>query len=253
MTEPYYESDRAAAEYLLFHYGLPHEILPHDFGPATSLNFPARCVTECVDVGRLPSRARALDLGCAVGRASFELARHCVEVIGIDQSDRFIAVACHLQQHGSIHYLRPEEGDLCLLTRASVAPDIDRARVRFERGDAMNLREDMGLFDVVLMANLIDRLSDPRLCLQGLSSLVKPGGRLVITSPYTWLTEYTPRENWLGGFERDGHPARTFDSLKAILSPAFRFARSKDMPFLLREHARKFQWSVAEATIWLRA
>jgi hypothetical protein len=26
----------------------------------------------------------------------------------------------------------------------------------------------------------------------------------------------------------------------------------KDLPFLIREHARKFQWSVAEATIWRR-
>jgi hypothetical protein len=25
-----------------------------------------------------------------------------------------------------------------------------------------------------------------------------------------------------------------------------------DLPFLIREHQRKFQWSVAEATIWRR-
>ena len=39
------------------------------------------------------------------------------------------------------------------LLRASTA----RA-VRFETGDAMDLRGDLGSFDVVLMANLIDRL-----------------------------------------------------------------------------------------------
>jgi putative 4-mercaptohistidine N1-methyltranferase len=209
-------------------------------------------VTECVDGGRLPVDARALDLGCAVGRSSFELARSCVEVIGIDASTRFIEVAGRLQRDGAIDYARPEEGDLTLPTHATVAPDILRDRVRFETGDAMRLRADLGAFDVVLMANLIDRLSDPRACLERLPALVKPGGRLVITSPYTWLTEYTPRENWLGGFERDGHPVRTFDTLKQVLSPEFRFVRAKDMPFLIREHARKFQWSVAEASIWLR-
>jgi hypothetical protein len=26
----------------------------------------------------------------------------------------------------------------------------------------------------------------------------------------------------------------------------------KDLPFLIREHARKFQWSVALATVWRR-
>jgi putative 4-mercaptohistidine N1-methyltranferase len=249
---PYYETDRAVAEYLLFHYGLPQEILPYDFGPSTAMNFPARCVTECVDGSRLPEKARALDLGCAVGRSTFELSRLCVEVIGIDASDRFIAVATQLQQNGAIHYPRLEEGELTVLTRASVAPDIHRERVHFEEGDAMQLREDLGIFDVVLMANLIDRLADPRTCLARLPHLLKPGGRLVITSPYTWLPEYTPRECWLGGFTHDGLSVRTLDTLKKILSSEFRFVRVKNMPFLIREHARKFQWSVAEASIWLR-
>lgn len=249
---PYYETDQAVAEYLLFHYGLPQEILPFDFGPSTALNFPARCVTECVDGSRLPEDARALDLGCAVGRSSFELARTCVEVIGIDASSRFIAVATQLQQNGVIHYPRLDEGDLTILTRASVTPDIARDRVHFEKGDAMRLREGLGEFDVVLMANLIDRLADPRACLARLPRLVKPGGRLVITSPYTWLAEYTPRDSWLGGFTQDGHPIRTFNTLKNILSGEFRFVRARNMPFLIREHARKFQWSVAEASIWLR-
>jgi putative 4-mercaptohistidine N1-methyltranferase len=251
-TANFYESERAVAEYLLFHYGLPNDVLPYDPGPATSLNFPVRCVTECADVSRLPAAARALDLGCAVGRATFELARHCAEVIGIDSSDRFISVAEHLQTNGAMHFTRLDEGELTTMMRACVPHDVQRDRVRFERGDAMELREDLGTFDVVLMANLIDRLTDPRRCLERLSRLVRRGGRLVITSPYTWLTCHTPRENWLGGFLRDGRPIRTLDTLKQILSPDFGFARSKDMPFLIREHARKFQWSVAEASIWLR-
>ncbi|HKI69833.1 MAG TPA: methyltransferase domain-containing protein, partial [Verrucomicrobiae bacterium] len=88
----FYETDRAVSEYLLFHYGTPEDILPYNFGPIAALNYPVRCVTECLDVKRLPAQARALDLGCAVGRSSFELARHCAEVIGIDFSHRFCAV-----------------------------------------------------------------------------------------------------------------------------------------------------------------
>jgi hypothetical protein len=102
------------------------------------------------------------------------------------------------------------------------------------------------------MANLIDRLTNPHRCLQQLPNLVKSGGQLIITSPYTWLEEYTPRENWLGGLARDGQRIKTLDSLKRILSPAFEFSFAKDLPFLIREHARKFQWSVAEASVWVR-
>ncbi|MEO6784929.1 MAG: methyltransferase type 12, partial [Chthoniobacteraceae bacterium] len=81
-----YETDKLVAEYLLFHYGAPHEVLPWEFGPSSALNYPARCVSECVDIAELPPGARGLDVGCAVGRSAFELARHCAEVVGIDYS-----------------------------------------------------------------------------------------------------------------------------------------------------------------------
>jgi hypothetical protein len=74
----------------------------------------------------------------------------------------------------------------------------------------------------------------------------------VITSPYTWLEEFTPRGNWLGGLECDGRRVTTRDGLQAALAADFELVAVKDLPFLIREHARKFQWSVAEATIWRR-
>jgi len=248
----FYETDRAIAEYLLFHYGSRELLLPYAFGPLNALNFPARCVTECLDPARLPTSARALDLGCAVGRATFELARFCSQVIGVDYSQRFIETAGHLQKHGSIDFEYIEEGELTRRGRAIVPDEINRQRVGFEEGDAMNLRIDLGTFDVVLMANLIDRLSNPLRCLQRIPGLVKSGGQLIVTSPYTWLEQYTPKENWLGGLERDGQQIKTLETLKLILNPAFEFSFAKDLPFLIREHARKFQWSVAEASVWIR-
>ena len=81
---------------------------------------------------------------------------------------------------------------------------------------------------------------------------MKPGGQLIITSPYTWLEEFTPRANWLGGFERDGRRVTTRDGLEAALAQDFQLIATRDLPFLIREHGRKFQLSVAEATIWHR-
>ena len=247
-----YETDKLVAEYLLFHYGLPHEVLPWDFGPASALNYPARCVCECVDIAALPQNARALDLGCAVGRSTFELARHCTEVVGIDFSRRFIEVAAVLARDGSIPYERTDEGALTTPLVASVPSNIERSRVNFEYGDAQALRESLGSFDVVLAANLIDRLVEPSRFLARLPELVKGGGQVVITSPYTWLEDFTPRENWLGGFAADDSRRTTLGGLTAALSPHFDLVNTKDLPFLIREHARKFQWSVAQASIWRR-
>ena len=80
---------------------------------------------------------------------------------------------------------------------ARVPLDIRRENISFETGDAMNLREDLGEFDIVLAANLLCRLPDPAKFLVRLPQLVRPGGRLVITTPCTWMEEFTPRANWL--------------------------------------------------------
>ncbi len=252
MMTPFYETDRAVSEYLLFHFGEPDQLLPWSFGPKGGLNYPARCVSELLNLSKLSTAASALDLGCAVGRSTFELARHCDKVIGIDYSEQFIITATELKATGSRDYTYVLEGDLCDDATAFVPDEIERERVAFEQGDAMNLRDDLGQFDVVLMANLLCRLSDPQSCLSRMAGLVKPGGQLLITTPCTWLEEYTPRENWLGGFNRDGAPVRTIDRLREILNPHFELVTLKELPFLIREHARKFQWTVAEGSAWIR-
>lgn len=241
-----YESDKLLGEYLLFHYGSAAEIAP-PHGAEHALDYAVRCVTECVT----EPGARALDLGCAVGRSTFKLARTCEEAIGIDFSRRFVDAAETIRRDGSLAYARTDEG---ALTTPLVArrPDVDPARVHFEVGDAMALREDLGEFDVVLAANLIDRLSDPALFLARLPSLVKPGGQLVLTSPYTWLEEFTPREKWLGGFDCEGMRVPTLAGLRSTLDEHFDLAGVRELPFLIREHARKFQLSIAQASIWRR-
>ncbi|MEC8989007.1 MAG: putative 4-mercaptohistidine N1-methyltransferase, partial [Verrucomicrobiota bacterium] len=204
MVEGFYETSKALSEYLLFHYGKPEEVLPWHFGPSNALGYPSRCVNKCVAADRLTAHARALDLGCAVGRSTFELARYCIEAIGIDLSESFITAASQLKHKGQLDYSFAVEGELGQAATAEVPSEIDRTRVSFEEGDATFLRDGLGQFNVVLMANLVDRLPCPAKCLEQLPSLVASGGQLIIASPCTWLEEYTPKTDWLGGTERDG-------------------------------------------------
>ena len=55
---------------------------------------------------------RALDIGCAVGRASFELASHFGEVIGIDYSQQFVNTCNKLKELGRLDYEMLVEGKL---------------------------------------------------------------------------------------------------------------------------------------------
>jgi putative 4-mercaptohistidine N1-methyltranferase len=247
-----YETDPLLSEYLLFHYGSAEEILPYGDGPTDALGFPVRCVRECVDLEGLSSAARGLDVGCAVGRASFELARYCGTVIGVDYSRRFVEAAETLRRAGRLRYDRVDEGLLVTPLVASVPPGVQRQRLVFRHGDAMNLPSDLAGFDVVIACNLICRLPDPGRFLERLPELVKPAGHLVITTPCTWLGEFTPPESWVGGYLENGRRKTTLDGLRERLDLAFHLEETKDLPFLIREHARKFQWSVAQASIWRR-
>jgi hypothetical protein len=73
---------------------------------------------------------------------------------------------------------------------------------------------------------------------------VNPAGELVLATPCTWLGEFTPPENWPEG--------STLDWLKRHLGADFELLRVADEPFLIRETARKFQWTASMVTTWRR-
>ena len=244
-----YETDKLLEEYLLLHYGSPDAVLPWAFGPREALGFPRRCVNDRLEIRE---GARALEIGCAVGRASFELSTFCSEVIGIDYSKSFIDQAKLLAAGREVTFTSADEGELTVEHRYRLEERFRPDRVSFEVGDATQLRDDLGSFDIVMACNLLCRVPDPQSVLRRLPQLVQKNGQLLLTSPYTWMEEYTPRRFWLGGFERDGEAVRSLESLKKALSEDFELKDVIDMPFLIREHSRKYQWSVSQASRWIR-
>lgn len=241
-----YESDILRDWYLLFHYGSPDEILAGvGFDPAglpsRCLEFPVTTVEAAEVSGTI---GRALDLGCAVGRSSLELSRFADEVIGIDFSSSFIEVAGQVKRGDTVTYSRYGEMHRPEALTVRLPEGARPERVNFEVGDAMALRADLGAFDLVHAANLLCRLPEPQRFLDRLPDLVKPGGKLVMATPATWLPEYTPLENQPA--------ASTLDHLKEKLGGAFTFVSVKEIPFLIREHQRKLQLSTSQTSLWIR-
>ncbi|MFH7563758.1 MULTISPECIES: 5-histidylcysteine sulfoxide synthase [Oceanimonas] len=239
-----YETDELVAQYLEFHYGDSYFGVP---------NYPLACVNALLE--RLPelNRGKALDLGCSVGRATFELARHFKQVDGIDFSARFIQHGFQLKESGQTRFAVPTEGELVEFKEASLA-DMGYAgvaeRIEFVQGDAHNLKPRFSGYDLIFCGNLIDRLYDPAGFLAAIHQRLNQGGYLVLTSPYTWLEEYTPKEKWLGGIKVNGENYSTLDGLKATLNDRFELVGQQDIPFVIRETRRKHQHTVAEMTLW---
>lgn len=244
LNDNVYETDELISQYCEFHYG------NENFGVK---NFCVNSVELLNPYIKNIKTSKALDLGCSVGRASFELAKTFDEVLGIDFSANFINVGVKLKNYDSLIYKIKKEGELFEEKSVSLKDlglEQIKNKVSFMQGDACNLKDIYSGFDLVFCSNLIDRLYYPQKFLDDIPSRINKDGLLVLLSPYTWLEDYTPKENWLGGYIKDNKEISTLDSLKNNLSSQFELLDIIDVPFVIKETARKYQHTISQMTIW---
>jgi SAM-dependent methyltransferase len=237
-----YETRRYLDDYLLLHYGRPSDVCPFPFIPRELLRFHERLREEYLLPVRPRAQSHGLDLGCAVGRFSFELGRVVSDVIGLDNSELFVQAARRLAR-GHKLVVNVQESGAQLRARQLVLPGaLRRCRVEFRVGDAMDLTDfPDGAFQVVSAINLICRMRHPRQCLRQLARLLAPGGQLLLVSPFSWLPQYSSPTEWL-----------TEQDLRSFLHPHFRLVRHGDVPFVIREHRRKYELVISKAFTFVR-
>ena len=243
LNDNVYETDEIIAQYCEFHYG------SENFGIK---NFCLNSVELLKPYFKDIKNKKALDLGCSVGRSTFELAHEFDEVIGIDFSANFINVGAKLKAYDSLIYKVKKEGDIFeekSVSLESLGLEEIKNKVTFMQGDACNLKDIYTGFDLIFCSNLIDRLYYPQKFLNDIPSRINDNGLLVLLSPYTWLEDYTPKENWLGGYMKDNKEVYTLDTLKENLSD-FELLQTIDVPFVIKETSRKYQHTISQMSIW---
>lgn len=236
-----YESDELISQYCEFHYGDEY------FGIK---NFPKNSIELLKPY--LKETKNALDLGCSVGRSSFELAKIFDSVMGIDFSANFINVGVKLKSYDTLTYKIRTEGDIFeekTISLKDFGLEEVQTKVNFMQGDACNLKEIYSGYDLIFCSNLIDRLYYPQKFLDDIPKRVNKDGLLVILSPYTWLEEYTPKANWLGGYIQEGKKIHTLETLQKNLQN-YKLLDTIDVPFAIKETSRKYQHSLSQMSIW---
>ena len=191
----------------------------------------------------------ALDVGCAVGRMTFEMSVRSDFAIGIDRSTEFVRKARELMLKGGTHFEVPEEGRLSRNVEFRFPSDWDPARVEFLVADAQALPFSSGAFSEVSSLNLLDRLPNPLQHLMDASRVAAPErSGFLFSDPFSWSEEFSEEAEWLGGTKRGSYPGDGFHNVSRILqgdrgliSPPWRISATGAIWWALRNHRNHFE------------
>ena len=125
-----------------------------------------------VDQARGP---RILDVGCSEGVLEILLARKGFNVTGVDINAEALAFARDLLAR------EPEEV---------------RSRVRFVHGDLAQARLLDDRFDTLVMGEILEHLEDPQTLLNRSLDLIRPDGRVIITTPFGYHPDEDHRQTF---------------------------------------------------------
>ncbi len=170
---------------------------PHGDGPEPGA--ARRCLKRLQELAGPAEVLRVLDIGCAAGRTSFDLAvvHPPALVLGLDLNLALLRLARRAGA-GHVSYPRRRIGLTYDRRRFDVAL-AGAARVDFWACDATCLPLPPTQADLCVALNLIDCVPNPRILLESFARATRIGGRILLATPYDWSVRATPMVAWLGG------------------------------------------------------
>jgi SAM-dependent methyltransferase len=149
----------------------------------------------------LPGPSQTLDAGCGRGAFTFYAARIGHQALGLTYDEQDVRIAADRAALLGLSSARFCALDLRHLHESELAPES---------------------FDQIIACEVIEHILDDAKLLADLARLLKPGGRVYVTTPYKhhialWQEEVAPLPVEDGGHVRFGY---THDELAALLQPA---------------------------------
>lgn len=202
-------------------------------------------VKACLEAGleRLPRPiiAPILDIGCATGRSSFELAENTeLLTLGIDNNFSALRVAQNILRHGKASFP---------VRHLGVIFDRFELDIRFKNHDlldfwacdATNLPFSDNTFNFASALNVFDIVPAPRQFLQQLKHCLNRHGQTILSTPYDW-TSNIAMQQWVGGCRQRGFYAGESEVLtKQLLQHS-----TEEHPEILNlmEEIEHFPWHI---------
>ena len=179
------------------HYGdlAPDNEFPHQqTKPGSTLN----CLNAGLSLLDKYPQAPMLDIGCATGRSTFELAaKYNGMALGIDLNFSLLRTAQQVLQTGTITFPLKSVGVIFERHQYEVALK-NKELVDFWACDALALPFMDESFQFASALNVLDTVNSPVNFLKSISQSLNAGGNAVLATPYDWSPP-VPLQNWIGG------------------------------------------------------
>lgn len=195
---------------------------------------------------------KLLDLGCSVGRTSFELADVFEHVDGVDFSARYIQHGVQLQTGEPVRFETVQEGDIVDFHEVALADTglSAASNILFSQGDATNLKAIFADYDVILAQQVLEQCYDPKQFLKQVANRLNQGALLIIASDYQFNSDVAAKEKWLGGIKVNGENLVGFEGVQQTLGERFELLDQTDLHQVIKIAQRISAVSQKHITLW---
>ncbi len=220
-----------AASYGYDHYGDLDPASAHEDAPPGGVR---RVASQLMAL--LPSpQGPALDIGCAAGRTSFDLAdKTGTLVLGIDLNWPLLKIGRGVIDDGLARYPHRRNGNR--YDQKALPADLDGGgHVDFWVADALNLPFADRAFGLAMALNLVDCVSSPSGAVREASRVLADEGGLILATPFDWSPHATPPAAWQEDGDLPGLVESAFAPAPCPLAPA---GPPLDLAWKVRLHER---------------
>jgi SAM-dependent methyltransferase len=201
---------------------------------------------EMLDLHAAGPIGLAVEAGCSIGSLLPVLSAAADHVVGFDSNVAPLRAAAWRFAGEHIPLPVREEGHVFDMSRT--LPPISVDNVTLVVGNGLNPPLQSESSDLVVACNLLDSISEPCNLIGQLDAILKPGGLLVLASPFDWREDITPTHEQLGGSTStgamggQGSPHVVEQLLQGngteLVHLNYEVLETRDVPWQLQEHAR---------------
>lgn len=185
----------------------------------------------------------ALDIGCSVGRLTFEMTRTCDRAVGVDTSISFVRAARELAAEKRLAFDLVMEGRITEKRSCDLDPEFGFDHAEFIVADAGALPFRAGRFAAVSSVNILEKVPDPLLHLAEANRVMDAkAARFLFSDPFSWDESVNSPELWLGGTQEGPFKGFGMDNIcrllqdpESVFSPGFTIRDKGDVLWKIRK------------------